>query len=181
MVSSNTVENLATDQTRSLPHTAIVSSREFFLEGLWAQRLERLLSIRSLREDWDGDGAGAPIPEVVDAAIYFLDRIHHSEDLPIPDRIVPSPNGTVVIEWQLPPHTYLEAEIATPGTIEWMSQEGTQDARHWVTVLEAEIATPGTIEWMSQEGTQDTGHRVTVADLRQTAKGTSSLPVYRAA
>lgn len=156
-ISSNTVENLATDHTRSLPHTAIVSSRESFLEGLWAQWFENLLSIRSLQDDWDGDGADAPTPEVVDAASRFLNAIRRSKQFPVPNRIVPSPNGTVVIEWQLP-NIYIEAEITAADTIEWMVQEGGHEPKHYTE---------------EKHYTEDLG--------RQYSTETSSIPVYRAA
>ena len=118
----------------SLGMDALASSPEHSLAHLWDLRLSDLLSIRRLSDDWDGEGAEAPGPELVDLAITLLDRWRAS-GVAVPERIVPSPNGTVVIEWQWP-HAYLEADVINPRTIEWMIAEEGREPAHPVTVLD---------------------------------------------
>ena len=130
MMSGYVTGNSAADCAGGLLNAALANSQEFSLVSLWDRRLEDLLSIRSLRDDWDGDGAEAPIPELMDTAIALLGWFRRSGHFPVPSRIVPSPNGTVVIEWESP-DMYLEAEITTPSTVEWMEQKEGQEPQHY--------------------------------------------------
>ena len=58
--------------------------------------LDELLELRRLESDWDGDGAIAPIPEIVDSAIALIDQTRGS----MPNRIVPVNDGRITLEWE---------------------------------------------------------------------------------
>lgn len=66
--------------------------------SLWRSAFARLAELRSLNDDWDGAGAAAPGPEVVDNAIEAAR--HLSSQWPPPTRIVPDINGAVCFEWE---------------------------------------------------------------------------------
>jgi hypothetical protein len=83
----------------------------------WKEHSDDLLAIRRYKDDWDGDGADAPDPQLVDQAINFLAALRKTAfDLPF--RVALSPNGAIGIEWQSP-GTYVQAEIVAYDRVEW--------------------------------------------------------------
>ncbi len=82
----------------------------------WAGVIDDLLALRGLEDDWDGQGAPAPEPAVVDTALTVATDFR-SDGLAPPDRAVAGVNGTVVLEW-FSPKTYCEIEITAPGQVE---------------------------------------------------------------
>jgi hypothetical protein len=96
----------------------------------WSQRLDDLLQIRLLEDDWDGQGAKAPSTELVDSAIG-LAEIFRQQGQDAPCRIVPGVNGTVLFEWQ---HgdMYEEIEVLRPFYAEGIRIVPGQEPVHWV-------------------------------------------------
>jgi hypothetical protein len=82
----------------------------------WRPAIDDLLAIRSLEDDWDGQGSPAPHPAIVDAALWFAQSIEES-GFPSPDFAVAGVNGTVIFEWHLATG-YLEIEVVSPDTAE---------------------------------------------------------------
>jgi hypothetical protein len=109
----------------SLPADALATS----MEDAWEKIEGTLRGMRRLKDGWDGAGAEAPRREVVDSAISFLRELRE-RGTPRPSRVVASPNGAVVIEWQMD-GTYREAEIAEPERVEWMLSQMHRPTRHW--------------------------------------------------
>jgi hypothetical protein len=66
---------------------------------LWPKRLDELMTIRTLTDDWDGLGAKAPSTELVDSAIILADGFLRA-GIEAPSRVVAGVNGTVILEWQ---------------------------------------------------------------------------------
>lgn len=94
----------------------------------WKRCSEQLDSIRALRKDWDDAGA-RPIPTaIVDNTGIILEQFRAS-GFPVPSRVVPSPVGTIVVEWQ-GSQVHIEVEIAGPYTLEWMLKSGDKPAVH---------------------------------------------------
>jgi hypothetical protein len=83
----------------------------------------------TLGDDWDGKGALAPGIGVLRAAAELIGQA--SNALPPPARIVASPTGSIVVEWEVG-GSYLEAEIEEPGRAEWMLEEQGR-YHHWET------------------------------------------------
>ena len=106
-------------ETEALNPTALVSSSQHEMNQAWSQRTDDLLSIRRLKDDWDGLGARAPDAQLVDSAIDLLKLLMYQDQLPPPHRIVATPTGTLLLEWQMGP-IYLESEITSPYHAEWM-------------------------------------------------------------
>lgn len=85
----------------------------------WHQRIDDLLDIRRMENDWDGLGAPAPAPTLVDSAL-LLAQILHQEGVAPPCRIVAGLTGTVLFEWQYANGSYFELEVIRPQYAEWM-------------------------------------------------------------
>jgi hypothetical protein len=82
----------------------------------WQQLIDDLLAIRSLPDDWDGQGAEAPQPALVDGAITLAQDFKTSGEAPA-DRVIAGVNGTVFFEWHRPTD-YLEIEVTAPDKAE---------------------------------------------------------------
>jgi hypothetical protein len=82
----------------------------------WGPTIDELLRLRRLRDDWDGEGAEAPAPELVDSAITLAQDLQARGWLP-PERVLASVNGTIYFEWHTP-HGYVELEVTSPGEAE---------------------------------------------------------------
>lgn len=107
---------------------AIFQSYE--VDCLWRRQERQLLELRRLRDNWDWEGARAPDPRVVDSAVDLLRHLQQCASTPPPSRTVASPDGVIVIEWQLPDE-YVSVEISEPYHGTWMSHQPGGRARHW--------------------------------------------------
>lgn len=83
---------------------------------VWSQVIDELLVIRTLPEGWDGQGAEAPHPAVVDGAIRFAQCFHADRLMPA-DRVLAGVNGTVFFEW-FTATGYTEIEVTGPDQAE---------------------------------------------------------------
>jgi len=90
----------------------------------WIDRENDLKAIRSYRDDWDGMGASAPSPQLVDAAIRILKKIQYDGSLSAPSAVSGTPLGCITLEWRFSDGRYLEAELIDPQHIEWMEEAG---------------------------------------------------------
>lgn len=100
----------------------------------WSCRIDELLAIRSLADDWDGQAAKAPSTELVDSALVLAQAFGRG-GAEAPSRIVPGVNGTVIFEWQAG-EEYCEIEVTRPYHAEGLRFVPGQPAEHWV--IEAE-------------------------------------------
>ena len=82
----------------------------------WKAVVDELLRLRGLEDDWDGEGAVAPLASIVDGAITLASWMK-SEAWSIPARISASVNGAVVFEWYAPVG-YIEIEVLSPAEAE---------------------------------------------------------------
>lgn len=125
-------------QTSGLDPSALASSEECELwkrwrervPELWVQLTDDLLRIRSVERDWDGLGAEAPDGALVDSAIDLLKKLRRADELRPPTRIVATPAGTVLFEWQYD-GVYCEAEIVEPYCADWMLERPGEQTAHW--------------------------------------------------
>ena len=88
-------------------------------ERAWFRCWQQLFEIKRLSEDWDGAGAEPIDPSITDSAADVLRRFKQEIQYPAPSRIVPTPSGSVCIEWETETY-YLEAEILEPYVLEMM-------------------------------------------------------------
>lgn len=96
----------------------------------WINRRNDLKVIRRYRDDWDGMGASAPSPQLVDTAIRVLERMQNSGGGASPPSAVSgTPMGHVTLEWHMG-SDYLEAELIDAWHIEWMMERDGQ-FREW--------------------------------------------------
>jgi hypothetical protein len=84
----------------------------------WCRVIQSLQQLKSLRDDWDGQGALAPSIGIVEAAIG-LAELYRQHDYSPPTTALATPAGTVLFEWRRQT-TYYEIEIVSPGRAEWM-------------------------------------------------------------
>jgi hypothetical protein len=96
----------------------------------WNSRIDELLAIRSLADDWDGQGAKAPSTELVDSALVLAQAFRRG-GAEAPSRIVPGVNGTVIFEWQAG-EEYCEIEVTRPYQAEGLRFLPGQPTEHWV-------------------------------------------------
>lgn len=89
-----------------------VSSTTLHVRDAWDRLIDRLIAIRFLPEDWDGEGSIAPDPGAVGGATK-LAIILKGDEYPPADRVIASVNGTVVFEWHSE-EGYQEIEVASP-------------------------------------------------------------------
>jgi hypothetical protein len=82
----------------------------------WSELIGDLQAIRNLDDDWDGQGAVAPHPALVDGAITLLQSFR-AYGMDPPDRVIAGVNGTVFFEWH-GPGGYLEIEVTAPDQAE---------------------------------------------------------------
>ena len=98
----------------------------------WDRLFEELKGIRSLGDDWDGQGAEAPSSANVDWASDWVQQMRGYHQAIPPSRAVPGVSGEVYLEWRAASF-YLVAEIASPARVEWMLSVPGAPNRHWVT------------------------------------------------
>lgn len=96
----------------------------------WCQRVDDLLSIRGLADDWDGQGAKAPPSDLVDSALILAQLLRQRRESP-PDRIVPGVNGTVILEWQSGDE-YFEIEVTRAFRAEATLMAPGRPPQHWL-------------------------------------------------
>lgn len=110
-----------------------VRDREIVSDPRWRELIDELLRIRTLEEDWDGDGAARPRSELVDTAIAWIQRMTQIDPRAIPPSYVSAaPGGEIVLVWQTEGF-HLEAEVVEPNEVEWMTCEDGTPATHDLT------------------------------------------------
>jgi hypothetical protein len=80
---------------------------------IWEQRIDQLLGIRQLEDNWDGQGTVAPTVEVVDSALV-LALLLRNEGIEPPTGVVQGVNGDVLFDWQAPDGKFVEVEVNGP-------------------------------------------------------------------
>jgi hypothetical protein len=96
----------------------------------WSNRIDELLAIRLLPDDWDGQGSTAPATDLVDSAL-MLARSLRQGGIEAPNRIVPGVNGSVIFEWQVG-EEYCEIEVTRPYHAEGLRLVPGQPPEHWL-------------------------------------------------
>lgn len=81
----------------------------------WTERIDSLLAIRRLEDDWDGQGSPAPTVEVVDSAL-ILAMLLRQDGAEAPTGVVQGVGGEVLFDWQSAGGRYIEFEISAPYT-----------------------------------------------------------------
>jgi len=158
-----------TEGYRLLPSSGRLS-QEGLTTGLdthcaWTSKIHRTNELRFLSDDWDGEGALAPRPEIIAVAVGLLRGLMEQNWRP-PSQVAPSPTGGVIVGWR---HgsDYFEAEIDGPDIVEWMSLREGEPARHWhqelVASVQATIGTPsGRAAWQETFGSETETDRLSL-------------------
>jgi hypothetical protein len=100
----------------------------------WEQGLKDLELLFGLQDDWDGEGSAAPDPANIKSAVRLLELAYQSGNFSSPPQATPGGNGEVILTWR-EGDQYLEAELVTPGKVEWMLAGPGRQTNHWVTEL----------------------------------------------
>ena len=96
----------------------------------WKCCIDDLLAIRLLEADWDGQGAEAPLPDLVDSAIVLADLLRQKGVEPL-SRTMQGVDGTVVMEWQWGQKATAEVEIIEPYLADVFVMVPGQPVEHW--------------------------------------------------
>jgi hypothetical protein len=119
--------------TRRLEVTGAVDG---VMRDPWQRCMKDLEALFGLQDDWDGEGSAAPNAVNVKSAMRLLELAYQSGNFPSTPQVVPGGNGEVMLAWR-EGDLYLEAELVTPGKVEWMSAGPGRETNHWVTALPA--------------------------------------------
>ncbi|HET6572849.1 MAG TPA: hypothetical protein VFG68_04545 [Fimbriiglobus sp.] len=95
----------------------------------WARTIDKLLAIRQLEDDWDGQGSPAPSVEVVDSALV-LALLLRREGIASPSLVVQGVAGDVCFDWQPGGGKYIELEVTGPYTADVFIHTPGQPLRH---------------------------------------------------
>ncbi len=87
----------------------------------WSQLIDQLRCLRTLENNWDGEGAESPHPSLVDGAITLAQTLQATR-YPPADRVIASVNGTIYFEWHSP-LGYREIEVTSPLDAEYREVE----------------------------------------------------------
>ena len=88
----------------------------------WQDVFHDLSKLRNLKEDWDGDGAQVPDPEILVSTWHLL-VAKWQASIRAPDRVMPTIDGSIIVEWQ-ENDGLIEYEIDEPGSAEVMFTTG---------------------------------------------------------
>jgi len=98
--------------------------------GPWEPAIRKIVELQNLGPDWDGLGAVAPSPELVESAVR-LAYLFSEKGVDPPHCVVPGLDGSVNFEWQNPDGTIAEVEIDRPLHAEVMLIEPGKQPRFW--------------------------------------------------
>ncbi len=96
----------------------------------WCERIQTILQMQELADDWDGFGAKAPSPELLESAVGLADLLRQRGVEP-PQVVVAGVDGSVSFEWQDARGFYAEIEIVRPYFAEVMVLEPGKSPQHW--------------------------------------------------
>jgi hypothetical protein len=94
----------------------------------WNGVREAIRKLRTLPDDWDGEGSDAPLPELVDLAVNLVDAFERA-GLSLPTSGVATRAGTILFGWR-DSSGYQEVEVVAPNRIEWMFVDHAGVASH---------------------------------------------------
>jgi hypothetical protein len=96
-------------------------------DSAWEQQEDRLLELRRLPDNWDDEGGRAPAPDVAARVSQLLREFRLVGTHPAPSRIVPTPDGGLILEWQMP-GLFATLEITQPFSGAWLIQRDGEEA-----------------------------------------------------
>ena len=94
----------------------------------WCEMLSDLVGMRNLQNDWDGLGAVAPSPDLLESSIEWARHLQWRGQS-APSSVFAGPNGTILFNWQ-DENGYLDAELTEPHHIQWMQIIPGRAAQH---------------------------------------------------
>jgi hypothetical protein len=98
--------------------------------GPWEPVVQKIAEFHYLVDGWDGFGAKAPSPELVESAIA-LAWVFFENGVSPPHCVTTGVDGAVILEWQDPDGTVTEGEIVRPLYAEVMVIEPGKPAKQW--------------------------------------------------
>ena len=96
----------------------------------WDAIIANVKDFSALQADWDGQGAKAPDPVLVESAILFA-QLCRQGGMAAPTVVVPGLDGCVIFDWQKA-DVYMEVEISKPRYGEFMKVIFDRPAEHKV-------------------------------------------------
>lgn len=82
---------------------------------VWVERIDQLLAIRQLEDDWDGQGTAAPATAVVDSAL-ILALLLRQDGIAGPNLVTQGLGGEVHFDWLTGDGKYIELQVTAPQT-----------------------------------------------------------------
>ena len=84
----------------------------------WAQVMQVLIALRSLNDDWDGEGSEAPRPAAIAMAAQVAGSLE-AHGAPVPTTATATRSGGILFGWEREAD-YTEIEVVGPDRVEWM-------------------------------------------------------------
>lgn len=116
--------------TNGVPRSAEKPTNDGSDAGTWQPTIRRIVDFQNLGNNWDGLGAEAPSPEVLQSAIG-LAYCFMENGLSPPDAVVAGLDGSVSFEWQPADGSFIEVLVDAPLHAEGMIIEPGKPAQHW--------------------------------------------------
>jgi hypothetical protein len=123
------------------------------LSGTWEiEPILAALSLRSLPENWDGEGSKPPTEAAVDAAVGLISAVatFGFAELPTP-YLYPVPGGGAQMEWRAG-ERYLEIEITPDAVATFLIARAGAAPREGMFPLWAPLQAKPLLEWLASGG-----------------------------
>ncbi|MFO0965196.1 MAG: hypothetical protein U0793_06375 [Gemmataceae bacterium] len=102
----------------------------------WRLAIDKVAAFATLEDDWDGLGAQAPTPELLQSALG-LAHAFLQNGVSAPDAVVPGLDGSITFEWHHPGGSYTEIQVDRPLHAEVMVIESGKPPEHWTLPIES--------------------------------------------
>ena len=102
----------------------------------WGQVTQALVAMRSLNDDWDGEGSEAPRLPAITMAVQVA-GVLEAHGAPVPTTATATRSGGILFGWEHEAD-YKEIEVVGPHRVEWMVIDPGSQAIHGEIELEPE-------------------------------------------
>jgi hypothetical protein len=136
-----TTAQTSSDQAPEVLSVSIVGGES---EKTWKDCIEEISRMRNLKDDWDGEGTTAPLPELLDGIIILFQMPEFRQIIrTAPTYVVPISDGRISIDWYFgTAHLNARVDSPTRARCMYVAQNGRIEFCSWDWSSE-----PPTVTW----------------------------------